>query len=108
MERTRAFERADKIGQAVCAFANDLSGTGEPGYLLMGVENDGRISGKRVEDRAMASLGGLKTDGNLLPPPSMAIDKVELPEGDVVVVTVWPSRYPPIRFRNGEGAPLQA
>ena len=31
MERTRAFERADKIGQAVCAFANDLSGTGEPG-----------------------------------------------------------------------------
>lgn len=98
VERTRAFERADKIGQAVCAFANDLSGTGEPGYLLMGVENDGRISGKRVEDRAMASLGGLKTDGNLLPPPSMAIDKVELPEGDVVVVTVWPSRYPPIRY----------
>lgn len=98
LERTRAFERADKIGQAVCAFANDLSGTGEPGYLLMGVENDGRVSGKRVDDRAMASLGGLKTDGNLLPPPSMAIDKVSLPEGDVVVVTVWPSRYPPIRY----------
>lgn len=64
----------------------------------MGVENDGRVSGKRVDDRAMASLGGLKTDGNLLPPPSMAIDKVSLPEGDVVVVTVWPSRYPPIRY----------
>ena len=100
IEWTRAFDKADKIGQAVCAFANDLAGSGEPGYLLLGVKKDGSIAGRRVDDQLMASLGGLKTDGNLLPPPSMAIDKVSLPEGDVVAITVYPSRYPPIRYEG--------
>ncbi len=98
IEWTRAFDKADKIGQAVCSFANDLAGSGEPGYLLLGVKKDGSISGRRVDDQLMASLGGLKTDGNLLPPPSMAIEKISLPEGDVVAITVYPSRYPPIRY----------
>ena len=98
IEWTRAFDKADKIGQAVCSFANDLAGSGEPGYLLLGVKKDGSIAGRRVDDQLMASLGGLKTDGNLLPPPSMAIDKISLPEGDVVAITVYPSRYPPIRY----------
>ena len=36
VERTRAFDKADKMGQAICAFANDLSGRNKPGYLLLG------------------------------------------------------------------------
>jgi ATP-dependent DNA helicase RecG len=28
----------------------------------------------------------------------MAIEKISLPEGDVVAITVYPSRYPPIRY----------
>lgn len=101
IERTRAFDKAEKMGQAICAFANDLAGRGVPGYLFLGVEDDGRISGKRIDDKAFASLGGLKTDGNLLPPPAMALERFEFPEGDVVVVEVFPSRYPPIRY-NGQ------
>ena len=50
VERTRAFDKMDKMGQAISAFANDLPGRGVPGYLLLGVENDGRLSGKRVSD----------------------------------------------------------
>ena len=59
VERTRAFDKADKMGQAICAFANDISGSGEVGYLLLGVENDGRISGRRIDDENWASLGRL-------------------------------------------------
>lgn len=101
IEKTRAFDKADKMGQAICAFANDLAGRGSPGYLFLGVDDDGKISGKRIDDKAFASLGGLKTDGNLLPPPAMALERFEFPEGDVVVVEVFPSRYPPIRY-NGQ------
>ena len=101
IERTRAFDKAEKMGQAICAFANDLADRRTPGYLFLGVENDGRIAGKRIADRELASLGGLKTDGNLLPPPAMAMERFEFPEGDVVVVEVFPSRYPPIRY-NGQ------
>ena len=28
VERTRAFDKADKMGEAICAFANDISGSG--------------------------------------------------------------------------------
>ena len=101
VEMTRAFDKADKIGQAICAFANDLSDSSQAGILLLGVDNGGKVSGGRITDRQMASLGGLKSDGNLFPPPSMSVEKLALPEGDVVVLTVFPSRYPPIKY-NGQ------
>ena len=100
VERTRAFDKADKMGQAICAFANDLSDRGIPGYLLLGVESDGKISGKRIDDDHLTSLGGLKTEGNLLPPPAMALEVFHFPEGDVAVITVFPSAYPPIRYQG--------
>ncbi len=100
IERTRAFDKADKMGQAISAFANDLSGRGKSGYLFLGVENDGKISGKRIDDEQLTSLGGLKTDGALLPPPAMAMEVFHFDEGDVVVVEVFPSAYPPIRYRG--------
>ncbi len=100
VERTRAFDKVDKMGQAICAFANDLADRGEPGYLILGVENDGKISGKRINDEQLTSLGGWKTEGNLLPPPAMALEHFHFPEGDVVVLTVFPSAYPPIRYQG--------
>jgi len=100
VERTRAFDKAEKMGQAISAFANDLPGRGVPGYLLLGVDNDGRISGKRISDEQLTSLGGLKTEGALLPPPSMSIEKFSFDDGDVVVIEVFPSAYPPIRFKG--------
>ena len=100
VERSRAFDKADKMGQAISAFANDLPGRKKPGYLLLGVENDGQISGKRITDDQLTSLGGLKTEGALLPPPSMAIEIFSFPEGDVAVIEVFPSAYPPIRYKG--------
>ena len=100
VERTRAFDKMDKMGQAICAFANDLADRGEPGYLILGVENDGKISGRRISDEQLTSLGGWKTEGNLLPPPAMALEHFHFPEGDVVVLTVFPSAYPPIRYQG--------
>lgn len=100
VERTRAFDKMDKMGQAICAFANDLADRGEPGYLILGVENDGKISGKRINDQQLTSLGGWKTEGNLLPPPAMALEQFHFPEGDVAAITVFPSAYPPIRYQG--------
>ena len=100
VERTRAFDKADKMGEAICAFANDISGSGKSGYLLLGVDDNGKIAGRRIDDEKWASLGGLKTDGNILPPPAMSMEKFSLPEGDVIVIQVFPSSYPPIRYKG--------
>ena len=100
VERTRAFDKVDKMGEAICAFANDISGSGKTGHLLLGVDDDGKVSGRRIDDEKWASLGGLKTDGNILPPPSMSMEKFSLEEGDVVIIQVFPSAYPPIRYKG--------
>lgn len=100
VERTRAFDKADKMGQAICAFANDMPNSGKTGSLLLGVEDDGAVSGRRIDDEKWASLGGLKTDGNILPTPAMSMEKFSLPERDVVVIQVYPTAYPPIRYKG--------
>ena len=100
VERTRAFDKAEKMGQAISAFANDLPGRGVPGYLLLGVEDDGQLSRRRVTDDQMIALGGLKTEGNLLPQPSMCIEKFTFDDGDVVAIEVFPTAAPPVRFKG--------
>lgn len=40
----------DKFQEAICAFANDLPGKRQKGYLLIGVYDDGKISELKVDD----------------------------------------------------------
>jgi ATP-dependent DNA helicase RecG len=94
IERTRAFDKVDKMGQAICAFANDIGERKQPGYLLLGVEDNGTFSGKRITDEQLTALAGFKSEGNLLPPPSMTIYHESFDEGDVAVIEVFPSSYP--------------
>lgn len=41
VERTVSTNNTDKFSEAVCAFANDLPLYHMPGYLLIGVRDDG-------------------------------------------------------------------
>ena len=87
----------NRIRQAICAFANDLPNHRQPGYVFVGVEDDGALSGLSVTDELLRQLADMKTDGNILPPPSMTVEKRSLSGGDVAVVTVQPSDSPPVR-----------
>lgn len=42
-ERTLSTTNTDKFGQAICAFANDMPNHKMPGYLFLGVDDDGTI-----------------------------------------------------------------
>ena len=50
VERTISTTNTDKFGQAICAFANDLPDHRKPGYLFLGVKDDGTILGLDVTD----------------------------------------------------------
>ncbi len=100
IERTISTGNMDKFQEAICAFANDLPGRRQKGYLLIGVYDDGRISGLKVDDALMKKISGIRSDGNILPLPVMNTEKVETPEGDVIVVEVTPSLIPPVRYRG--------
>ena len=97
---TTATDYTDKFSQAVCAFANDFSNSRKPGFLLIGVDGKGRPSGMKVTDKLLQNLGALRSDGNILPLPSMEVYSVGLEGGDIAVVEVHPSDLPPVRYKG--------
>ena len=103
VERTTAINDTAKFSEAVCAFANDLPSSRQPGFLLVGVHDTiGEPSGLVVTDQLLQNLSGLGTDGNILPAPALVAHKISLTsgKGDVAVVEVQPSDIPPVRY-NG-------
>ena len=100
IERTVSTKNTDKLAEAVTAFANDLANHQLPGYLVVGANDDGSLSGLRVTDELLRNLAGLRSDGNIQPLPALNVAKFELPDGDVAVVEVLPSDLPPVRYKG--------
>ena len=93
-------DASTKIREAICSFANDLPDHRKPGVVIVGASDDGAVVGLRVTDRLLQQLGDMKTDGNILPPPSLTVQKRSLQGMDVAVVTVQPSDSPPVRYKG--------
>jgi ATP-dependent DNA helicase RecG len=97
-EHAWAGDAPDKVRQAVCAFANDLPGHGLPGVAFIGANDDGSASGVPIDDRLLLTLADIKTDGRIVPPPSLTVERRVLKGSPMAVVTVWPADSPPVRF----------
>lgn len=100
VELTASTTNTDKFGEAICAFANDFPDHRRPGYLVVGVEDDGTVRGRTVTDVLLRNLGALRSNVNLEPLPAMAVQKFALPGGEVAVVEVLPSDLPPVRYKG--------
>ncbi len=100
VEFTSSTKNTDKFGEAICAFANDFPNHRQPGYLLVGVNNNGKAGGLTVTDALLQALSALRANVNFEPLPAMTVQKYNLPEGDVAVVEVMPSDLPPVRYKG--------
>jgi ATP-dependent DNA helicase RecG len=100
IERTSSTTDTNKFAQAVCAFSNDLPNTAKNGYLFIGVLDNGTLSGLKVTDKLLQSLGGLRSDGNILPQPIMSIQSFSFDGGDVIIIETQPSPFPPVRYKG--------
>lgn len=100
IERTTSTTDTDKFCEAICAFANDMPRNSSPGYLILGVRNDGTIEGTDVTDNLLQRLSNYADSGQIIPLPSITVQKMELSEGDLAVVEVRPSDLPPVRYRG--------
>jgi len=101
-ERKESFagDAPTKPREAVCAFANDLPNHGRPGVLFVGAQDDGSPGGPAVTDPLLRDLADMKTDGNILPPPTLTVGKRVLRGAEMAIVTVWPSDSPPVRYKG--------
>lgn len=100
IERTTSTNNTDKFAQAICAFANDYPNHRQPGYLIIGANDDGSLAGTSITDELLRNLAAIRSDGNVLPQPAMSVNKVSLPDGDVALVEVQPSTVPPVRYKG--------
>lgn len=86
------------VRRNICAFANDAPGTGRPGVLFVGIDDDGSCAGTRIDDALLKRLAMMRSDGNIQPLPTMQVDGIAIDDCRVAVVQVEPSRSPPVRF----------
>ncbi len=91
---------AERIREAICAFANDLPGHSAPGFVFVGVRDDSTIVGTSATDRLLQQLADMKTDGNILPPPTLTVERRVLQNKEVALVVVQPSNSPPVRCKG--------
>jgi ATP-dependent DNA helicase RecG len=100
VERKESARDKERICQTVCAFANDLPNHKKPGVLFIGVRDDGTCAGLPITDDLSRELAGLKTDHQILPFPSIVVQKRILRACELAVVLVHPADAPPIRDRG--------
>ena len=100
VERKASAADANKLRRNICAFANDLPGHALPGVVFIGVKDDGGCANLTIDDRLLTKLAAMKDDGNIMPMPSLVVQKHTLSGCEVAAIVVEPSRSPPVRYRG--------
>ena len=100
VEFTESADKLDKIREAICAFANDLPNHNTPGVIFIGLKDDHRCANLSIDDNLLQKIGGLRSDGKILPFPSIEVSKKQLQDCEVAIVQVEPSENPPVKVDN--------
>ena len=90
----------NRIREAICAFANDLPGSGEPGIVAVGLTDSGEPSELAITDKLLRQLTDMRSDGNIIHPPTLLAEKRRYRDADIAVVIVLPSDSPPVRYKG--------
>jgi ATP-dependent DNA helicase RecG len=90
----------DKGCQAICAFANDLPNHQQPGVLFVGADDAGNPKNTAITDQLLTTLADTRSNGNILPPPTITVEKRILKGAEIAVVTAWPADAPPVRYKG--------
>ena len=100
VERKQSLSDSDRVREAICAFANDMPNHQLPGLVFIGAKDDGSCAGLKLTDELLLKLSDMRSDGNILPVPSITVQKRTLHQCEMAVVTVQPSDAPPVRLRG--------
>ena len=100
VERTRELADNKKIGEAICAFANDLPDRRETGVIFVGVTDDGDCANTDISEQILQTLLGFRTDGTILPPPVIVVRRHTLDGCTMAIVEVEPSDNPPLKYQG--------
>ncbi|MDF5732907.1 MAG: ATP-binding protein, partial [Rhizonema sp. PD38] len=100
VERKASISDKGKLCEAICAFANDLPNHQKPGVLFIGINDNGSCANLAIDDKLLLTLSSMRSDGNILPFPTIIVQKRTICGCELAAVIVEPSDAPPVRF-NG-------
>jgi ATP-dependent DNA helicase RecG len=100
VERKASIADHDKICEAICAFANDLPNYNKPGVLFIGVNDNGTCANLPIHDKLLLAISDFRSNGNILPFPTIIVQKKVFDGCEMAVIIVEPSDAPPVRFRG--------
>lgn len=100
VERKESITDGGKIREAICAFANDMPGHALPGVVFIGVKDDGTCANLAITDQLLLTLADMRSDGNILPLPTMTVQKKTLLGCELAAIVVLPSLFPPVRYKG--------
>ncbi len=86
-----------QIRHTICALANDLEGSGQPGVIFFGVDDQGRVIGLEQNDRTARDLLAIRNEGKILPRPSLQTQWLQVEGKAVLALVVLPNDDPPVR-----------
>ncbi len=98
VERKESAADRNRIRQAICAHANDLPNHRQPGVVFVGQRDDLTCAGLPIDDPLLLLLSGMRSDGLLLPFPTMQVRRIVLDGCEVAAIIIEPSENPPVRF----------
>lgn len=100
VERKESFKGSapQKVREAICAFANNLPQHAKCGVVFIGVCDNGNPNEDfKVTDELLRTIADIRSDGRILPLPTMTVEKRNLKKSEVIVITVFPSDMPPVK-----------
>ncbi|HAO10497.1 MAG TPA: transcriptional regulator [Planktothrix sp. UBA8407] len=100
VERKASSSDRGKLQETICAFANDLPNHQQPGVLFIGVNDNGNCANLAITDELLKNLAEMRSNGNILPFPTMTVQKRAIAGCELAVIVVKPSYAPPVRY-NG-------
>jgi len=71
--------------------------------IFVGVDDPGNCARRTITEELPRSLADMRSDGNIVPCPSMVVEKRRSKGCEVTVVIVHPSQNPPARCRGRVG-----
>jgi ATP-dependent DNA helicase RecG len=86
VERKSSVSSRGKIQEAICAFANDLANHRQPGVLFIGVNDNGTCANLPITDQLLLTLSEMRSNGNILPFPSLKVQKKRLAGCELAVI----------------------
>lgn len=100
VERKESASDGTKIREAICAFANDMPNYRQSGLCYIGVKDNGSCAELEITDQLLLTLSDMRSDGNIIPIPSMTVSKHQLGGCEIAVIEVQPSMSPPVRYKG--------